>query len=342
MKREGQLMPRIATWENLGCAFHKAAAGKRQRAEVMAFEANLDSELNRLVEALQEGTWQPGAYRRFVVRDPKVRVIHAAPFRDRVVHHALLNVAGAGFERAAIAHSYACRTGRGNRAAVLQARRHTTGFVYCLKLDVRRYFDSISHDRLKALFRSRFKDGAFLDVLDRVVDGFSVTPERGLPIGTLTSQYFANFYLDGLDRFVTERLGCAAYARYMDDFLLWHDDSRVLASWREEIRKWLASERGLELKKLAEPIPCREGVGFLGYRLVPGRILLGRAARKCFKARLLGYEQAWHQSRMESPELQRRVDALLAFTELASCRAWRRRTVARVAEMADTNPEAGA
>jgi RNA-directed DNA polymerase len=339
MRREGKLVVRIATWENLGSAFHKAAKGKRRLEEVVAFESHLDGELDRLIEELRAGTWQPGMYRRFVVRDPKVRVIHAAPFRDRVVHHALMNIAGPGFEQGAIAQSYACRTGRGNRAAVEEARRRTTGHGFCLKLDVRRYFDSIPHDRLQGLFRRRFKDGALLDLLDRIVAGFSVTPGCGLPIGTLTSQYFANFYLDGLDRFVTETLRCPAYARYMDDFLLWDDDRAVLAGWGEEIRGWLGRERGLQLKKLTEPFPCREGVPFLGYRLVPGRILLARAARRRFKTRIASYELAWRMGQMGTAELQRRADALLAFTDLASCRSWRRRTVADVSKAAGTTNE---
>jgi RNA-directed DNA polymerase len=335
MKREGQLLPRIATWDNLGLAFHQAAAGKRGVPEVVAFASNLDAELNGVVADLQAGTWQPGPFRRFVVRDPKLRVIHAAPFRDRVMHHALMNIAGAGFERGAIDHSYACRTGRGNRAAVLHARRCTRRHSWCLKLDVRRYFDSIPHDRLRFLFRRRFKDGAFLGVLDRIVAGFSVSPGRGLPIGTLTSQYFANFYLDGLDRFVTEGLCCPAYVRYMDDFLLWHEDPAVLTGWRDQVCTWLATERGLALKALPEPVRCADGVPFLGYRMMPDRILLGRPARRRFAGRLRSYEDAWRMGRLDSAELQRRVDSLLAFTDLAACRNWRRRIVSSGAEEAD-------
>lgn len=318
-------MARIATWENFGQAFHQAATGKRQVPEVMAFNRHLDSELNGLIAELRAGVWRPGPYRRFVVRDPKLRMIHAAPFRDRVLHHALMNIAGPGFERGAGDHSYACREGRGNRAAVLHAQRCTRRHAWCLKLDVRRYFDSIPHDRLRGLFRRRFKDGAFLDVLDRIVEGFSVQPGRGIPIGTLTSQYFANVYLDGLDRLITGDLRCPGYVRYMDDFLLWHDDPVILSGWQERVRAWLDAERGLALKMLPVPMRCRDGVPFLGYRLTPGRVLLGRAARHRFRGRLRRYEEDWRQGHLDSAGLQRRVDALLSFTDVATCRLWRRR-----------------
>ena len=162
-----------------------------------------------------------------------------------------------------------------------------------------------------------------------------MAPGRGLPIGTLTSQYFANFYLDGLDRFVTEGLCCPAYVRYMDDFLLWHEDPAVLTGWRDQVCTWLATERGLALKALPEPVRCADGVPFLGYRMMPDRILLGRPARRRFAGRLRSYEDAWRMGRLDSAELQRRVDSLLAFTDLAACRNWRRRIVSSGAEEAD-------
>jgi retron-type reverse transcriptase len=328
MKRFAQLLPRIATRENLALAFHKAAAGKRRSPAVLRFTVHLDHALNTLVRELAEGSWQPGAFHRFLVRDPKLRVIHAAPFRDRVVHHALMNVAGPCFEHGAIAHSYACRQGRGNLAAVQHAARCTRAHRFFLKLDIRRYFDSIDHATLRTLFRRRFKDGAFLHRLDVVLDSFRVSPGRGLPIGTLSSQYFANFHLDGLDHWIAETLRCPAYVRYMDDFILWHDDAAVLARWLGEVRAWLAEERRLELKGTPRVAPCRDGVPFLGYRLTPAGVLLGRPARRRFGRRLREGEAAATAGRVTSRDLQRRTDALLAFVQIAECQVWRRRLVA--------------
>jgi RNA-directed DNA polymerase len=357
MKRHAHLMPRICTWENLAQAFHKAAAGKRRSAAVIRFEANLPHELNTLVGELESGIWQPGAFHRFLVRDPKLRVIHAAPFRDRVVHHALMNVAGPCFEQGAVSHSYACRTGRGNVAAVEHAAACTRKFRHFLKLDVRRYFDSIPHDMLRGLFRRRFKDGAFLAVLEQVISSFMAgiraipgpsettrgrnapaTRSYGLPIGTLTSQYFANFYLDGLDHWIMETLRCPAYVRYMDDLVLWHDDPTVLDGWLGEIQDWLMTQRGLELKGNPGSAPCAEGLPFLGYRLLPGRVLLGRTARRRFRLRLRGYEMDHAAGLLPMADLQRRADALLAFTEVARCRHWRRRTLATLPLAGETCP----
>ena len=432
MKRFGNLLPRIATRDNVALAYHKAAAGRRRSPGVAAFAANLDAELGALVRELGTETWQPGGFHRFIVRDPKLRVIHAAAFRDRVVHHALMNVAGPGFEHGAVAHSYACRTGRGNRGAVAHAAACTRAHGWFLKLDIRRYFDSVDHAVLGGLLRRRFKDGGLVRLLERMVASYDTlsggegsagdhddtgrvhlprpvrhewgeispnqgsrfeppnrsaavsqtsrspiesaatgfqhsrapvqgegcftrasgpplpsassprpsppfgTEERetemadrtGLPIGTLTSQYFANFYLDGLDHWIHETLGCGAYVRYMDDFGLWHDDERVLQGWQEEIAQWLQAQRRLELKGSPRPARCREGVPFLGYRVTPRGVLLGRPARRRFVARLTGYEQAHAAGRMSERELQRRADALLAFVQVADCRRWRARVIA--------------
>ena len=330
MKRFAHLMPRIAAWDNLGLAFHKAAAGKRSASAVARFAANLDDELHTLVRELAAGTWQPGAYQRFVVRDPKLRVIHAAPFRDRVVHHALMTVAGPCLERSAVHHSYACRVGRGNRAAVQHAAVCTRRHRYFLKLDVRRYFDSIQHSTLRDLLRRRFKDGALLATLDRVIGSFHTSAACGLPIGTLTSQYFANFYLDGLDHWVMETLRCPAYVRYMDDVVLWHDDESALADWHRQISAWLQAERGLELKGLAKPTACRDGLPFLGYRITPRGVMLSRASRQRFVRRVRENERAHEAGELTSGALQRRTDALLAFTDVAHCQTWRRRVLERI------------
>lgn len=327
MKRCAHLMPRIACWDSLALAFHKAAAGKRQSPAVARFSANLEQELNMLTAELATGTWQPGAYQRFIVRDPKLRTIHAAPFRDRVVHHALMMIAGPCLERSAIHHSFACRTRRGNLAAVQHAAACTRKHRHFLKLDVRRYFDSIQHETLRVLLRRRIKDGALLATLDRVIGSFHTAADGGLPIGTLTSQYFANFYLDGLDHWIMETLRCPAYGRYMDDLVLWHDDAAVLARWYEHVASWLKRERGLELKGLSKPTPCREGLPFLGYRLTPRGILLSRASRQRFVTRMHENERAYGAGELTSSELQRRTDALLAFTDVAHCQTWRRKVV---------------
>ena len=243
------MMRRIATYDNLAAAYALAARGKRRREEVAAFSARLSENLNRMAVDLRAGRYEPGPFRRFVVRDPKVRVIHAAPFRDRVVHHAIMRVAEPVFERGAMHQSYACRKGKGNRAARLAAAACARRWSWCLKMDVRKYFDSIDHEVLLKLIGRRFKDAAFLDLLRRIVSSYrSTEPGRGLPIGTLCSQVFANLYLDGLDRRLVEHWRCGGYQRFMDDILVWDDSPARLEPIGHDVGEWLRDRRGLDLK----------------------------------------------------------------------------------------------
>ena len=328
MKRLAGVLEAVGTRANVVLAFANTARGRRETEELRAFTADFDRRIGALVESLAAGTWAPSGYRRFVVHDPKERTIHAAPFADRVAHHALMNVAGPWLERGAFFHSYACRKGKGNLAAVRHAAAQTRHHRYFLKLDVRKYFDSVDHGVLADLLRRQFKDGGFLDLMRRLIDSYHETPGRGLPIGTLVSQYLAKFYLDGLDRWVSGHLKCGSYVRYMDDMVLWHDDAERLASWDGEIARRLGESRGLTLKAHSGPRPTREGVAFLGYRITPQGICLSRMARHRFRSRLGACESAYEAGELTSTGLQRRVDALLAFIQVARCRRWRQRLLA--------------
>lgn len=323
MKRQGHLIKSIASRDNLALAFSKSARGCSNDAAVASFSEALDVRLAHLSAALLDGNVSVGQFSRFVVFDPKQRVIHAAPFPERVMHHAIMNICGPLFERGAIDDTYACRIGRGNRAAIERAVGYARQHSHFLKLDIRKYFDSIDHAILKNRFRSIIKDGHLLVLLDRIVDCYETLPQQGLPIGTLTSQYFANFYLDTLDRFIKETLRCRAYVRFMDDFALWNNHPDQLAQWHQQIRRWLADHLKLELKSGTRLGRTSEGMEFLGFRLMPGAVLLGARARRRFRQRLTAYEKAWQHGKMGPAELQRRVSALIAHTDNARCQNWR-------------------
>jgi hypothetical protein len=317
MKRAGQLFDRIAMPCNLLDAFLKARRGKTHQAEVQAFAAHLDAELERLREDLLAGRCRFERYRWFWVRDPKLRLIHAAPFDDRVLHHAVMNVCEPVFERAQIFDSYACRKGKGTRAALFRARELARRFPCYLKLDVRRYFHSIRRNRLKELLARTFKDDRLLALFDAVIDGcplgaaasqggresFSAddattakalwpktTPDPfrhglGLPIGNLTSQYFANHFLAPLDRFLKERLQVPGYDRYMDDFVLWGDSTRDLLRWERDARSFCADRLELDLKA-----PCinhsAAGLPFLGFLVLPGELRLTSCSLRRMRRKL--------------------------------------------------------
>ncbi len=233
------LFPRVTAWENLLLAYRKAARGKRGRPAAAEFEFQLADRLLELQAELDVGTYRPGDYRHFTIHEPKRRRISAAPFRDRVVHHALCNVIEKLFEARFYRHSYANRAGKGTHRAIDQLQAYARRYRYALRLDIVQHFASIDHTILRQeLFRvisdERVRwlinvilaggEGVLAGEYDMVYfpgdDLFARTRPRGLPIGNLTSQFFAIIFLDPLDHFVKEQLGVPAYIRYVDDFVL--------------------------------------------------------------------------------------------------------------------------
>ena len=209
MKRATDLYPRITERDNLRLGFYRALRGKRDRNDVREFASRLDANLSEMAIRLQSGAIAVGRCSQFTIHDPKRRIITAPCFPERVLHHAIMNVCEPEFERFLIDDTYACRRGRGRIAAVQRARGFSARFPVALKFDVRKYFDSISHELLMAQLRRRFKDGRLLDLFQKIVEAYQTEPGTGLPIGSLTSQHLANFYLAPFDRFVKEILRTA-------------------------------------------------------------------------------------------------------------------------------------
>lgn len=329
MKRHGQLMTQIADAENLRLAFWKAAKGKRGKADCLAFRERLDENLATLAAELSSGEVPLGDYHYFKVHDPKERLICAASFRERVLHHALMNVCEPVLERAAVFDSYACRKGKGRLRAVARALGYARTHGWFLKLDIRKYFDSIHHDTLRSLLRRKFKDPLVLGVFDRIIGSYETAPGRGLPIGNLTSQHFANFYLGTLDRFLKETLRRRAYARYMDDFVVWGESGQELRGVCERVRGFAAAELKLELKANTAINRTAAGMDFLGYRLFPGTVRLARRSQVRFARKFRRYESAHRRGEWSELVLQQRMKALLAFVMPAESGAFRRHVLQR-------------
>jgi hypothetical protein len=298
-----ELWPGILSWDNLLLAYRKARAGKSAQNEILRYGFNLEYELSHLRQALADHTYRPGPYRRFLVKDRKTRLISAAPFRDRVAQHALLNRLEPELDRLFIEDSYASRTGKGVHAAVRRYRAWANRYAYALKLDIRRYFDSIDHQRLIQKLACAISDPDVLWMFYRIIEASPppahpapVTSPRddlvdlmqrplGLPLGNLTSQFLGNFYLNDLDHFVKDTLKVPAYLRYVDDMILLGDDKRHLWAWTAAIEEFLAMERlGLHERK-KRLVPVRKGLDVLGYQVFPNATRLSRGSGYRFRRR---------------------------------------------------------
>ena len=314
MKRVRGLFEQIPEWENLLLATTRALRGKRRQRDAAAFTENLEVELARLGEEIREGTYKGSGFTQFVIHDPKERIISAPAFRDRVAQHAIVNVCEPELERFLICHTYACRVGKGTLAALHAARRmaqkHEDGFW--LKMDIRKYFDSVPHERLSALLERRFAEEPLLDLFRRILAGYSTTPGHGLPIGSLISQHFANFYLGHLDHEITRRMGIGNYVRYMDDFVIWHDDKAVMRDAGRQVESWLAENLDLRLKREPMLQRVRIGMDFLGFRIFPNRLVPAAATKRRVKRKLATVEREFAQGQVNERLHQQRVSAIFA------------------------------
>ena len=356
-RRHDNLFGGIASFSALREAALRAVRGKRRKPGAAAFFANLERELLRLERELQAGTWRPGGYKTIEVRDPKPRIVSAAPFRDRVVHHALCGVIAPIFARGFIADSFANRVGKGTHRAIARYETFRDRHRHVLRCDIYRYFPAIDHAILKRDLRRRLACERTLWLVDAIIDGSNpqepvhlyfpgddlFTPHerrRGLPIGNLTSQLFANIYLDGLDHYVKEVLR-APYLRYVDDFALFHEDASNLGEWREAIGRYLQGRRlalhprKTTIQDTAEPAP------FLGIVVMArGWRRLPEDGVRRFRNRLRGLRDRWRAGTVAQDEVERRVSAWIAHAAHAD--TWRlRRAIFRGGWFDPMNPPGG-
>ena len=329
MQRSGVGLTEIADLDNLGAAFHAAARGKRGRGDVETFRSDLDKELAAMRAGLLAGTLTPEPMRCFRIRDPKPRLIHAPGFRDRVLHHAIMAHAGPVLDRALVFDTYACRTGKGTLAAVQRASAHASRYRWFAQIDIRAYFASIDHRILLDLLGRRFKDPDLMRLLTGIIQAFETAPGRGLPIGTLTSQHFANFYLGGADRLLLEGERVRGFVRYMDDLVWWTDNRASARGALDWVRAFLADGLGLTVKLPVRVGEARHGLSFCGFRILPGQISLSRRRRLRYAALRDRAERAWRDGAIDDLGLQSAYASALALTLHADTVAWRREQLRR-------------
>lgn len=276
MRTYGSVWPRIVDAQNLAAAWRRVRRNHARSCEVVLFERNLSGNLERLRQDLISGGYAPAGYRQFKIWDPKPRVISCAPVRDRVVHHALCGQIAPLLERGFLETSYACREGKGMHRACVKVQELLRRNAYYLKMDIHHFFDGIAHDTLKQVVCAHFRERPLRRLIEVIVDTYSCREGVGLPIGNLTSQWFANDYLNELDHWVAETLRLP-FIRYMDDMVVFGDKSTCWHA-HDEIGRYLRERRFLALKETATRVaPASDGLPFLGLLIHPRCLRLQNA-----------------------------------------------------------------
>ena len=335
MKRYGNLFEQVCNFQSLCDAAHEAAKGKKAKKQTAAFLLDLEPEVLQLEAELQDRSYHPGSYYTFIVKEPKERMICATGFRDRVVHHAICKVLEPIFERSYVFDSYACRKGKGTHTAIKRAQNYMGHFQYYLKLDIRKYFDSVDHEILKALLRRKIKDQDLLWLLDTIIDHPVpwTNPGKGIPIGNLTSQHFANFYLDQADHFIKDDLGVKGYVRYMDDLLLFDNDKKSLWQIYGQVEQFLNERLELTVKSGSVVLsPTFEGLSFLGLRVYPRLIRLSRKGWRRFRRNVIQKEKLFRRGIISGDELSRSISSVVGHIGQANTRNLRASFFENIAE----------
>ena len=337
MKRLGHLFERVCAWSNLWQAAIAARRGKRRRTNVAEFEFDRERQLLTLRDRLLNGTYRPGPYRSFRIYEPKARLISAAAYPDRVVHHAICQVIEPIWERVFIEHSYACRRGKGSLAAMQRAYRLGKSHQFVLKCDIQQFFPSVDHQVLMTQLRRKLKDQQLLRLLEIIIatrfpgqktarffpgDDLFTQLERpcGLPLGNQTSQFFGNVMLNPLDHFVTQHLRCSSYVRYADDFLVFAHNKTELHRIRAAIAEFLLDFRLRIHPHKSVVFPVCSGLPFLGYRLFPTHIELAKRHLQRLRQRLRLFERDYHAGQRTDTEILLSLQSWWGYAMHAHCR----------------------
>ncbi len=303
MKRADNLWEEIVSFENLHNAFYQVLKGKRAKPIAGNIFKNLEAELLNLQDELVSGSYIPGSYNSFWINEPKKRLISAAPIRDRIVHHALMNVLEPVFEKRFIYDSYACRKNKGTHKALEKFIKWSRNSKFVLKMDIKKFFPSIDHEILKNTIVRFVKDRKTINLIHLIIDcsnkqeevveyfeGDTIfTPierKKGLLIGNLTSQWLGNLYLDPMDHFIKEKLKIRKFVRYVDDFVCFSDSKEQLKDALSEIAGFLVAYRLKMHSGKSRIMQLKEGIEFLGFIIRPDSIRLKPQNLKLLKKRM--------------------------------------------------------
>lgn len=310
--KKRSLFDRIVSFENLLPAYKKAAKGCRKTTEVSRFNFFLEKELLQLNNELSNGKYRPASYRYFTIFDPKKRTIAVAPFRDRVVHHAIINIIEPIFEKGFIFDSYASIKNKGTHKAVKRAQTFMRRRPWYVKADIEQFFDSIDHKTLINRVKRKIKDKKALSLMETVVQK-AANPCTGLPIGNLTSQFFANLYLDEFDHYIKDQLGIKCYLRYMDDFVIFGWSRKQCEKRIEKADFFLKHDLGLTLKQRVTYIAeSSRGLSFLGMRVYPGTIRVRSENKRRSIKRIYRNQRKWKGRKLSEHAFAASLESVMA------------------------------
>ena len=319
----------IIALENLFQAWEEFIKGKRNKADVGIFERSLEDNIFSLSQKLKDQTYQHGNYQEFYVHDPKLRHIHKACVQDRVVHHLVSKTLEEIFDPTFYAHSYSCRKGKGTHKAIesfiklaRKASNNNTSKLFVLKCDIRKFFASVDHSVLISLLAKKIHDKDFIWLLNGIIESYRTeTDPVGMPIGNLTSQLFANIYMDPLDQYVKHFLKAKYYIRYADDFVFMSNNQEYLQNILTQVGCFLKEELKLTLHPNKVEI-CNYylGVDFLGYVIFPKFILPRTTTKKRMFRKLAEKVNQVKEGRASPEALNQTLQSYLGF--LSHCNGY--------------------
>lgn len=319
MKSYSGLYSQIYDFSNIYDAYLKARKNKRYKQEILAFSANLEENLIEIQNELIYRSYEPKGYRTFKVFEPKERQIMAAPFSDRVVHHAVCNIIEPLIDKSLIYHSYACRKNKGTHACMIKTQQFLREIsaksdheIYCFKGDISKYFASINHQILRKLIRRKIRCKDTITLLDKIINSTAegINPV-GLPLGNLTSQLFANLYLNEFDKFIKQEKKMKYYIRYMDDFIVLCDSRQELKQLRKESEIFLNENLQLKTNRKTCLFPIKQGIDFIGYRIWKDHCLLRKANVKHIRRTIKKLARDYLDKKIELKKIEDIVTAWL-------------------------------
>ena len=335
MKTYKNLYQKVCSFDNLYSAFRKARRGKSKKDYVKNFESNLQKNLECLQENLTNKTYSPSNLKKFVIKDPKTRIIHASIFRDRIVHHAIINILNPIYEKIFIYDSFASRKNKGthnaiNRFEYFIKKVSSNGRLiknnfnnnsikgYVLKADFKHYFDSVNHEVLIKILRKKIGDEDLIELIKIVLSNFEILKGVGMPLGNYTSQFFANVYLNELDYYVKHILKVKYYIRYVDDFVILHKSRKRLKYFLKHINNFLPYLKIKLHPEKTEIHALRNGINFLGYRIFYHYRLLRKRNIRYFMKKLEKNISLYNNKEISEEQFESRINGWMGYAKFGN------------------------